>query len=295
MSIPGQHLNEQNTEGCNACPAGTFSGAANSSECTPCSAGAFSGAERSTTCTLCAEGHFAPAAGRTVCHACPFAEFQPAAGQVACESCPTGSNTSQLASTVLEDCICSGGRTVSADRICMFYWRSGVQLDVPITTITTGGEWQECYNEAYQSVTSKTDVVCTGEASVGASVFLYGAKRTDNNTLAVVAMGATRANAINPLPLSTTDGDIWQSPTSGPTGVHLHNGVYWYVREEAFGFSQNESVMLEDQDTASVDCERRVSWALGNLGGYRAGCETSLATSEEWRKVVYFFTGTPGR
>jgi len=134
---------------------------------------------------------------------------------------------------------------------------------------------------------------------VGSSVFLFGARRAtedpETGYLEIAAMGATRASATNPLPLGTTEGGEWTSPTSGSTGTVFHNGVYWYLTQKAFGFSRNESVNLQDQDVSTLDCEHRMGFILGGSGGYRVGCTKDLVSSTEWNKVVYYFSGVPGR
>jgi len=300
MANPGQKAVVINgVEGCNACGAGTFS-KGSASVCSDCPVGQFAGSSRSVSCTQCGQGRFASAPKSTECKACAYGAFNSGFGATTCKECPGGSNTTSQASTEFDDCKCSDGRFLSADSICMKYWAVGVQRNVPITSITAGGEWTKCYDEPYSVVSTKLLIRCsTKGASVGSSVFLFGARRAtedpETGYLEIAAMGATRASATNPLPLGTTEGGEWTSPTSGSTGTVFHNGVYWYLTQKAFGFSRNESVNLQDQDVSTLDCEHRMGFILGGSGGYRVGCTKDLVSSTEWNKVVYYFSGVPGR
>ena len=93
------------SDGCDACPKGTWSAAAalaSSSACQNCDAGKYSvtlAATVSTTCISCDAGTFSGAAGASICANCAPNTFAASAGASACTPCSlTGLNNGQFRS-----------------------------------------------------------------------------------------------------------------------------------------------------------------------------------------------------
>jgi len=126
---------------------------------------------------------------------------------------------------------------------------------------------------------------------------LFGWKKRGGAKLAAAAMGTTRSK-------SATNEDVVNPILQQTSEALLHNGVYWYLTAETFGFSLDPTVRLDTQDLASSNCAYRMGWALDGGGGFRAGCTcggcdavagnigTDLSfsdtTSQEFVKVIYW-------
>lgn len=82
------------------------------------------------------------------------------------------------------------------------------------------------------------------------------------------------------------------TPTTGNTTTN-HNGSEWYYdTSSSMGFALGgDTVQLSSADVENFNAEYRLSWHLENgdtmYGGYRAGAETGLNSSETWYKYVY--------
>lgn len=149
---------------------------------------------------------------------------------------------------------------------------SGVKQNVPIDGLLG---WKMIYCAPYSHHTTMADLMPPEELRGGA--LLLGARRAGSDTLAVAAMGnaetVTRA----------TDGN--------KSETHFHNGVYWYCkRNKSIGFSPGPLVNLhlwaaaDEHDPHSAE---RLCWRLNGRGGYRAGTNLNLASSEVWEKLIF--------
>mmetsp|Transcript_18857 Transcript_18857/g.61900 ORF Transcript_18857/g.61900 Transcript_18857/m.61900 type:complete len:118 (+) Transcript_18857:502-855(+) len=102
---------------------------------------------------------------------------------------------------------------------------------------------------------------------------LVGARFQNSSKLALAAMGR-RSIVLD------TDND---------GSVVFENGVYWYLTEFSFGFSDSDFVELMDCDVAEPESPKRLSWFIDlGWGGYRAGSHLDLYSKTKWEKVLYY-------
>jgi hypothetical protein len=75
--------------------------------------------------------------------------------------------------------------------------------------------------------------------------------------------------------------------------ARLANGAYWYnCVGQSFGFAASASISLGSADTASDQCEYRLSWHVdSSSGGWRAGCATGLNSDSSYYKQIYVLSG----
>lgn len=155
------------------------------------------------------------------------------------------------------------------------YYPSGVQTNVPESTLIAGG-WTLCYDQNYahpvttaevQGCGLRTHVLVGAKASAGAA------------TLLLLAAGLS-GNALR--------------PTSSTSVAYLENGAYWYHMEgRSVGFAESSVIKLDHADAEAryASCAERLSWHLQGSGGFRAGCSLPLMDDLVHRKVMY--TGGP--
>jgi hypothetical protein len=159
-------------------------------------------------------------------------------------------------------------------------YRSGVQRDVPISSLVAAG-CVPCYEAAYGSVSESQDITsCTGP------YLFVGTQKGDKQVLAVGALGSVevlRAEASRSAP-------------------YLSNGVYWhYMKGCSFGFmaveSDDKSIKEEGRESI-VSTNHGVSWRIGqSVGCGRSGTGTgtyydeltthSIVDTSSWTKHVH--------
>ena len=159
------------------------------------------------------------------------------------------------------------------------YYPSGVQLNVPVSTVTNAG-WTVCYDQPYSHATTEADLDGCSE-----KVWIMMAAKASSTaaSLELLAAGETAAA---------------MSVTAPSEPAQLHNGAYWYRRtSSAVGFASEAPVsmfygLLYDglDDNYDVDCEQRLSWTTtGGAGGWQAGCSTGLVDDTTRRKLIFVY------
>jgi hypothetical protein len=140
-----------------------------------------------------------------------------------------------------------------------------------MTNVPTLSQCQVCQDVAYTYSTKSEDI--TNSKSRG-NFIAIAAKRQQEDMLTVVA-------GLNTSDLEQT------SSISNATGPI--NGAFWYyVPGKSFGFAGSAVINLKTADTKDTGCDKRLSWHLDlGVGGWRAGCQTGLIESDEWRKIMY--------
>merc|ERR1719161_1295810 len=146
----------------------------------------------------------------------------------------------------------------------------GIQLDIKVDEFTSKG-WRTHYDKPYSHHTTVADLL-----PPEGDCILWGAKTSSGTGYFKLAgMGKrSRLLALKNWPYATTE-----------------NGFYWYMKPtQSAGLAAHMSgVALNSADVANNQCERRLSWHMGqNVGGYRAGCTKSLNGDGTWRKVVMY-------
>lgn len=152
----------------------------------------------------------------------------------------------------------------------------GVQLNVPIATVTTGG-WTQCYAATY-----------------GASGTTIAAAIADcGGNLMMLAAGATGSNTLDVLAWANTTDVMFDTGTGNIT--HNANGTEWYFNDSwSWGFAPGgETVSRNSCDVNNLASPDRLCWhTTGGAmeGGWRDGANTGLNASTDFTK--YIFTAT---
>ena len=290
---------------CEMCPRGTYS-SRGSASCTDCPTGTYNDQEQQAACTNCAQNTYMEFLGKTTCYTCPL------------QSTTSGTGANSVA-----NCTCQGGKSMSSDRACVNYWRTGVVHNVPEQDLLSGG-WTKCpLSKLYSDQTlTRQDLMCgkTKSQIESGMRFAFGAKRTGSTTIEILAMGSSQVSTgpipVFPLPLTgarnesnpriDAAGNLRSDPfqeNAFQAVPKLENGVYWYITAAAFGFSANAQVILNDQDSALSQCEDRLGWAFSGPG-HRVGCRCSGGSSvpsqqkasgcsedivfSEWERIMYW-------
>jgi hypothetical protein len=155
-------------------------------------------------------------------------------------------------------------------------YRSGVQRDVPISSLVAAG-CVLCYEARYGSVSESHDITsCTGP------YLFVGTQKGDKQVLAVGALGSVEVIRA-------------EAAISAP---HSSNGVYWhYMKGCSFGFMPLESDGNSYQRRGSdsiVSTDYGVSWSIGqSVGCDRSGTYhdeltmNSIVDTSSWTKHVH--------
>lgn len=191
---------------------------------------------------------------------------------------------------------------MSSDRLCLDYWKAGVQHNVPESDLISGG-WTKCEKEfGYDETMSRKDLYCD---DVTATRFAFAVREGSSSTLAILAMGSAASSnprwPVFPLPLKgarlPSDNGKYDDAGNLQSGdfvenqlqeiAQLENGVYWYLSDSTFGFSTSSLVAIAATkvDMETVQCQDRVGWALGEPG-YRVGCTLDVKDSN-WKRVIF--------
>ena len=149
---------------------------------------------------------------------------------------------------------------------------SGIMRNVPVASL---GQYTVCMDVPYSDDTTQAKLAA---CSIDPNQYVVvGAKQAGSSTLALMAVArASEAFAQN-------------------CDARLANGVYWYnCVGRSFGFAASASISLSNADTASGQCEYRLSWQVDNgNGGWRAGCATGLYDSTYYKQIYVLSAGTP--
>ncbi|MDB6139001.1 MAG: hypothetical protein JWO94_2073, partial [Verrucomicrobiaceae bacterium] len=155
------------------------------------------------------------------------------------------------------------------------YYPSGVQLSVPVSTVTGGG-WTLAYSGLYSVDLPVASIL----SSISSSTYVMLAARTTGSSTLQLLGAATRPDVL-----------FDEGQTSN---THNANGIEWYYSATySWGFAQGGDTVTRNQaDTASVDGDKRLSWHTGlSDGGYRAGSTTGLNSSNAYERLVYVSNG----
>ena len=162
------------------------------------------------------------------------------------------------------------------------YLPAGVQQNVPVATVTSGG-WNECYRDTYDN---RSTPMATILASCGGERLMMACRATGSNTLSVLAQ-APRVDV------------IFDTGTSNTT--RSSNGVEWYFNQNySWGFAPGgQAVSRNSCDVAGNENNDRICWHTGTGGGgtdsiiadgYRCGNQYSFDTNYE--RIIYSTDGT---
>jgi len=157
-----------------------------------------------------------------------------------------------------------------------FYYPSGPQLEVPVSTVTSGG-WELCFENSFDA--NGTPVQTMLDQCTGKYIMLAGAYNVSPNTIALLAAGE-RASVFQ---VQT----VYNQKT-------LNNGTYFYFFptegcesqdpgncgffSNSIGFSKSSVTTIRTCDTGSVEgslklCRHIVDQSFDE--GYRIGTEIS--------------------
>ena len=149
------------------------------------------------------------------------------------------------------------------------YYPKGPQLNVPISTITSGG-WKLCWSGLYSDYSSTLEAI---KASCSEKYLLEAAGQVGASTYLLAAAGE-RSAVFN---------------TTATNGTTLNNGTYWYFNNNSMGFSPNATIEQMTADILASNAwdpadalfrpydgteDYRLSWhTMGPTisGGWRAG------------------------
>jgi hypothetical protein len=140
-----------------------------------------------------------------------------------------------------------------------------------MTNVRVLSQCQVCQDVPYTYSTKSEDIAnCKAQGSFIA----MAAKRQQDRRLTVVA-GLYSVDLRETSSISNATGPI--------------NGAFWYyVPGKSIGFASSAGITLNPADTNNTGCDKRLSWHLDlGVGGWRAGCQTVIIESEEWRKIMY--------
>jgi hypothetical protein len=153
---------------------------------------------------------------------------------------------------------------------------SGVQLSLPDSFLDG---WTLHYDQRYSHVTTLDDILWVPSS---AEWIFVGASDPFGN----ITIGAVGAR----------DKVLQNTPRDRP---HEDNGVAWYLTPDvSFGFAPAGCAVRQRRgDDAEDQGDYRLSWRLGNDGGYRAGSVKDLIDDDDsfddtgelcWRKLLYY-------
>ena len=150
----------------------------------------------------------------------------------------------------------------------------GPQTNVEVATVTGGG-WSECYSSTYGSTGQSVASILKG-CNNGDSLML-AAREIGSDTFLVLAQ-ALRADVL--------------FDTGRSNVTHNANGTEWYFSDNySWGFAPGgETVTRNSCDTTNRGSGDRLCWhtRAGNInGGWRAGSNTGLNSSDAFERVIY--------
>eukprot|EP00658_Telonema_sp_P-2_P011851 TRINITY_DN14534_c0_g1_i15.p1 TRINITY_DN14534_c0_g1~~TRINITY_DN14534_c0_g1_i15.p1 ORF type:complete len:2071 (-),score=477.87 TRINITY_DN14534_c0_g1_i15:114-6200(-) len=148
-----------------------------------------------------------------------------------------------------------------------FYLPEGILTDQP-ASILSG--WDKYYEESYREALSND-----GAEMVPSSCdyVAFGAKHVATQKIVLVAFGDPK--------------EVFKETSDNNT--NLHNGVHFYrSASHSMGFAPSDNISLSNADTTDRDDTKRLSLHCGqNCGGWRAGANCSIDSSDEYVKFVY--------
>jgi len=168
----------------------------------------------------------------------------------------------------------------------MIPFACGIQYSIPEKALS---HWKLHYKAPYKHKTQISDI------QTKAHYLFWGAKRKGDEHFMLGAVGASNFIFSKRTEIGESD-EKWKDAVP-------HNSAFWYLNPRmACGFSPHPKVFLYSADCAEfqgksyseVDAEGsqkgRLSWNLDSdesTGGFRAGTNCDLGTSNDWYKVMY--------
>lgn len=160
------------------------------------------------------------------------------------------------------------------------YAPTGVQLNVALSTVTSGG-WSLCYSGAYGERGASLAGIA---ASCTGTNMMLAARQTGSDTLLLLAQAPKV--------------DVMFDVGPGSGAVHEANGTNWYYDENSsWGFARADQAVARSSCDASgvfnndtANQEYRLCWHTGGGaldGGWRAGSATSLNDSSAYERLVF--------
>jgi hypothetical protein len=155
-----------------------------------------------------------------------------------------------------------------------YYVPTGVQTNVPVSTVSSGG-WSQCYLDLYNNVMSTSTVL----ASCNQPYLMLACRATAASTLDVLAWSA-RYDVTYPIPDSAS-----------ATTTYTANGVGWYYSSDwSWGFAPAGDTITHFtcDTTTATDSAQRLCWDTAGVGGgYRCGTNRNLSGSTAFERIVY--------
>lgn len=177
-------------------------------------------------------------------------------------SSSSAASSGQGGTSASSDASSSATSAASSSSGVGFYWKSGVQQNVPASDLTG---WSECYSGLYADTKVPMQQILNG--CPGGRLML--ACRPKGGVFQVLAM-ADRADV------------TFMFPAGDNTSTHVANNVGWYMSDNNWGFVQgNDPLWKGPMDVMGIspaspgpNGDKRVSWT-GSAGtlwvGYRCG------------------------
>ena len=155
---------------------------------------------------------------------------------------------------------------------------SGIQQNIPVSTVTSGG-WTQCHKDFYNGTAS----IATVLTNCGGTHLMLACRPTESSTLTLAAHAPRNDVTFD------TGGDSFT--------LHNANGVSWYFNTNwswgfvALGDTVNNSSGCDSDSTGST--AQRMCWKTG-VGNFTSGGRCGTATgldSTAWERLV--FTASP--
>jgi hypothetical protein len=190
-------------------------------------------------------------------------------GGTTCQAGTCTNATSQIIACIDGDTCCPAGCATDTD--CL-YWVSGVQQNVPATSLTG---WSACHTDLYNNYDTPMSQILM---QCDKAKLLLACRPVGSPTFTTLAM-APRADVL-------FDCGFEQNCTN------VANGVGWYYSDEySWGYAPGgENVSRNSCDTELTMNGDRLCWhsSVGFInGGWRCGAATGLNDDPGWERVVF--------
>lgn len=166
------------------------------------------------------------------------------------------------------------------------YYPSGPQLNVPVSTVTSGG-WSLCWSGTYDASATLATVL----AACDMPYLLLAGGEVESSDYMLLAAGQ-RSSILNP---------------TGANETTLNNGTYWYFNPSAsMGFASVSDIHQNSADVqasgfyggTAVDATTpyRMSWHVDGSSmdsGWRVGATVNLNSGSGYIRAIYEAPGVP--
>lgn len=157
------------------------------------------------------------------------------------------------------------------------YLPVGVQLGVPLTTVTNGG-WNLCYSATMGTIFGSSAAQTLAGCSAGSLIMLAG-RETGSDTLMVLAQ--------------TTKADAFADTGADNNGIFTtSNGADWFYADDwSWGFKDIGDSFTKFQCSFAATATSMCVHTLDFTGGYSIGTVTDLNFSSAYEKLVFVYEG----